>query len=439
MPMNWLFLDMNSFFASAEQHLRPELRGHPIGVIPVETDRTCVIAASVEAKRAGVRTGTSVGDARAMCPGIRLIKARPDVYVRLHHRIAASIDRWIPIHKAYSIDEWAMRLVGKQREAEKAVDLGKRIKAQIAADHSRWLPCSVGIAPTRLLAKIACELEKPDGLSILATDDLPHRLGHLSLKDLTGINRGVAARLYRHGVEDIDGLWALSRQRSIEIWGSVVGAHWWAGFHGHDEPEQQTRKRSMSHANVLEPRLRNEAGVRGMLARLIYRLGIRLRDEGMLAGRLSVSVKYARHEGEFSAQTPLPLVQDTPSLLRAFTEMWADGSSRRSPGAIPMQTGACVSGLVHESQATGCLFGEPVADTRLSRAMDLINRRWGPGAAYFGALHGCSHEMDEKIAFGRVPTARGEQANETIKVAPTAGKTGQAMTGIDGGYTGGPE
>lgn len=398
--MNWMFLDMNSFFASAEQCLRPELRGQPVGVVPVETERTCVIAASIEAKVHGVRTGTAVNDALALCPGIRLIRARPDMYVRLHHAIAASIDKHVPIHRAYSIDEWAMRLLGPERNAGVARALGRRVKAQIRDDHGGWLPCSVGIAPTRLLAKIACELKKPDGLSVLGVADLPDRLGHLSLGDLTGIGPGIVARLNRHGVEDIARLWTLSRKESEKVWGSVVGGDWWAGFHGIDEPETRTRKRSMSHANVLEPCLRTPEGVRGMLARLVTRLGARLRREGMLAERLSVWVDYLHTPQKFEAGIALAGVRDTPTLLRGFYELWA---RRPMIDAVPLRTGACVSGLVHESQATGQLFGGDERDTQLSRTLDVINRRWGTAAAYFGSLHGCRGEMDEKIAFGRVP------------------------------------
>ena len=108
--VSWVFLDMNSFFASAEQHLRPELRGHPVGVIPMVTESTCVIAASVEAKRFGVKTGTVVPEAKRLCPEIQLVKARPETYVRLHHDIAASIDRHLPIHKA----EWFGRDRGER-------------------------------------------------------------------------------------------------------------------------------------------------------------------------------------------------------------------------------------------------------------------------------------------------------------------------------------
>src|SRR5262249_16403750 len=104
--MNWMLMDMDSYFASVEQYLRPELRGRCVGGIPVETDSTCVVAASYDAKRFGVKVGTGVREARRLCPGLLLVKARPDVYVRVHRRILRSVDRCAEVHRVYSIDEW---------------------------------------------------------------------------------------------------------------------------------------------------------------------------------------------------------------------------------------------------------------------------------------------------------------------------------------------
>ena len=97
--LKWLFLDLNSYFASVEQQLNPELRGRPVAVTPVMADTTCAIAASYEAKAFGVKTGTPIYQARQLCPDLRLVVARHDLYVRFHHRIVEEIGDHIPITK----------------------------------------------------------------------------------------------------------------------------------------------------------------------------------------------------------------------------------------------------------------------------------------------------------------------------------------------------
>ena len=408
-PVNWLFIDMDGFFAAAEQHLCPHLRGKPVGVLPAMTSRTCVIASNYDAKKCGVKVGTPVGDAKRLCPGIVLVQARPDRYVELHHSITASIDRCVPVTRAYSIDEWAARLRGTERTVEVAAELGHRVRERILSDHSEWLRCSIGIAPTRLLAKIACDLEKPGGFVVLGVENLPDRLAHLEIDDLTGISNGIGARLRKRGVNTVRDLWALSRTQAREAWGSVVGEQWWAGFHGLDEPEPVTRRRSMGHSNVLEPRFRSEDGARKMLVRLTTRLGIRLRSEGYYANHLSISVRHGQDRPGFEADTALAQVNDTPTLLRALRELW-DRRPARSP--TPQGVGVTVHGLERIAQATPCLFTQDDHRDRqdqLSETLDRIQKRWGVSAAYFGAMHGCTHDMDQKIAFGRIPDLkRGE-------------------------------
>jgi len=397
--MNWLFVDMNGYFASVEQHLRPELRGRMVAVIPVESENTCVIAASYAAKRFGVKTGTRVRDARQMCPDIVLVKARPDLYVKLHHAILRSVDQCAPIHKVYSIDEWAIQLLGHEQTPESAIALGRRIKQQLLRDFSPWLTCSIGIAPTRLLAKIASDLRKPDGLTVLDPSELPDPLDRLSLDDLCGIGHGMLARLDAHGIQSVRDLWAISKQQAIQIWGSIAGGYWWAGFHGFDEPELSTRRRSMSHANVLDLKFRSDEGAHGIMVRLLCRLGARLRQDGYFAQRLRVNLKNVRGN-DWSKEIALPCVQDTPTLLEQFQKLWR----QRILDAIPpIQVGVEVAGLLPAAQVSHALFDEIEKPRRLSQAVDEINRRWGAAAIYFGSMQNYRHHMDDKIAFGRIP------------------------------------
>jgi len=104
--VSWLFLDLNSYFASVEQELRPELRDRPVAVVPVMADTSCAIAASYQAKAFGVRTGTQIGEAKRMCPGLVLVEARHEVYVDYHNRIVEAVERCIPVSAVMSIDDW---------------------------------------------------------------------------------------------------------------------------------------------------------------------------------------------------------------------------------------------------------------------------------------------------------------------------------------------
>lgn len=397
--MNWMFIDMNSYFASVEQHFRPELRGRPVGVIPLESEFTCVIAASHLAKKQGVRVGTKVADARRLCPGIAFVRARPNLYVKVHHELLRSVDQCAPVHKVYSIDEWSIKLMGHEKNRAGAMELGRQVKAQMRKDFGEILTCSIGIAPTRLMAKIASDLQKPDGLVALDVEDLPERIEHLALTDLCGIGRAMCARLHAGGVHNVRDLWNLSRRDSVRLWNSAVGGDWWAGLHGVDEPEIPTRRSSMSHENVLDPKFRTEVGAHGVMVRLLCRLGVRLRHDGFAARMLRAKIRH-QDGSAWYAECELAQVQDTPTLLEKFDLLWR----RRPPGAEkPKKVGVEVSGLVLMSQVSGMLFAENQRPLRMSEAIDKINLKWGWSTIYFGVMHDFRHSMDDKIAFGRIP------------------------------------
>src|ERR1700677_232168 len=151
--LNWLFVDLNSYFASVEQQVRPELRGRPVGVVPMMADTTVCIAASYEAKAFGVRTGTIVADAKRMCPEIVLVEGRHEIYTEYHHRVVEAVESCVPVTSVCSIDEMACRLIGRERPLLNAIDLGMRVKRTIRERVGECLRSSVGLATNRYLAK----------------------------------------------------------------------------------------------------------------------------------------------------------------------------------------------------------------------------------------------------------------------------------------------
>ena len=128
MILNWLYLDVNSYFASVEQQLQPKLQNKPVAIVPTMTDATCAIAASYEAKAYGVKTGTMIYEAKKLCPEIICVQANHENYVMYHHKILAEIDKYIPIEIISSIDEVACKLIGSQKMKLKRVKLQKILK-----------------------------------------------------------------------------------------------------------------------------------------------------------------------------------------------------------------------------------------------------------------------------------------------------------------------
>ena len=118
--VRWLYLDMNSYFASVEQELNPTLRGRPVAVVPMLADTTCCIAVSYEGKAFGVKTGTMVGEAKRRCPGLTLIEGHHENYIRFHNRIVEAVESCVPVEAVCSIDEIAARLTGSQQNVEVA-------------------------------------------------------------------------------------------------------------------------------------------------------------------------------------------------------------------------------------------------------------------------------------------------------------------------------
>lgn len=192
--LNALYVDFNSYFASVEQQLRPELRGKPIGVLAVMAETTCCIAASYEAKAFGIRTGTGVRDARKLCKDIIFVEARPPLYVQYHHKLIEIVESCTHVENVLSIDEMVCKLTGSQQVKENALKLAAKIKREIHKQFE-FIHCSIGIAPNTFLAKTASNMQKPDGCVVIEDSDIPNKLLALNLRALNGIGSQMQARL----------------------------------------------------------------------------------------------------------------------------------------------------------------------------------------------------------------------------------------------------
>ncbi len=415
-PLRWLFLDLNSYFASVEQQLNPALRGRPILVAPVDSDTTVAIAASIEAKRFGIKTGTPVWEAKRLCRDLIITPARHDKYVEFHDAIVAEIWCHIPVTKVCSIDEVACRLLDNENSVAAATALAHRIKAGILANVGECLTSSVGIAPNRLLAKLASDMMKPDGLVILSADTLPQRLYDLSLRDIAGIGAKMERRLAQDGINDIRQLCERRPRDAGNAWGGTNGDRLWYLLHGVDLPEKATQSRTIGHSHVLSPGKRGLEPVRLTARRLALKAASRLRRKGYRSRLLVLHGKFEDDKSNWRASAKLPATQDSFVILAALDALFRrlSAAGRKRGGGFQLRmVGVTLCEIEPVAAEQESLFAhldpdDPLArETRglaLSKAMDQINEKFGRHAVSVGPIHGGRIDrVGTKIAFGRIP------------------------------------
>jgi DNA polymerase-4 len=393
-PLRWLFLDLNSYFASVQQAEHPHLRDRPVAVVPMITDSTSVIAASYEAKAFGIRTGTNVGDALKMCPDLELVTGDHKVYTAYGARIKEVLEDVLPIDKVCSIDEMRFRLLGREMDRQAAEELALRMKKALHDHVSPWVKASIGIAPNSFLAKLATDMKKPDGLVIIEGEELPDRLKGLKLTEFCGINYRMEARLKAAGIFISDDMIKCSAEELRKAFQCVTGERWWFLLRGWDLPDIPTQTRSLGHSHVLAPELRNDQDARDVLIRLAHKAVARLRQDDLFATEMSVSIRGKYRSWRSSMK--LSGVQDTPTITSCVLDMW---ESRTFD--IPSQAAVTFTGLRRREEVTLNLFDQTLEKAEMSRAVDKMNKRYGKNQVHLASIHEVRDTAEERIAFNK--------------------------------------
>lgn len=404
--LRWLFCDLNSYFASVEQQENPALRGKPVAVVPAITDSTCAIAASYEAKAFGIKTGTRIFEAKKMCPDLVCVLARHDVYVAYHHRIFDVVEDHLPVSKICSVDEAACELMGAEKQRGNAIALAGAIKSALRERIGPAITCSIGIAPNAFLAKIASDMHKPDGLTVLEPGRFQERLFELKLTDLPGINTRMDSRLQAGGVTSVEQFWNLAPKHARMIWGGVGGERFWYKLRGYDVPERPTQKSVIGHSRILDPTHRNPDKAFVITSQLTLKAATRLRRSSLYTRRIFLSCKSVGRT-RWEDTRALSPTQDNFTLLRTMREMW-ESMIRDMKGARLQKVGVTFTDLCERQDITLDLFEtrqpQLAKGARLSESMDALNKRFGNGTVTIGApLTTSAGHVGTKIAFNRVP------------------------------------
>lgn len=363
-----LHLDMNSYFATAEQQANRCLRGKPVGIIKAE-GRGCVIAASVEAKKFGVKTGVTVWDAKRLCPQIVLVPSDMDKYFALTRRMIKILGDYSPVLEVFSIDECFVDVTETQRlwpggGWQIALELKQKVKEELG----EWMKCSIGISFTKLLAKLASEMKKPDGLTFLTEQNYLTSTENIAVSEVCGIGRARTTMLQSMGVT------TLGEARKLPNLPKEIEDLVWLRA---DEPlaavENLQAAKSVSRTFTTFKVLNTKDEVLRLVRNLIEEASAKLREMGM-AGRtfcLSMDGFWVRVTIKTPTDDPLVIYD----LLNKEYE-------KRSVVEI-RQVGVWITNLVASGQLSVFSVRED-----LLMAVDRVNEKWGLFTMYPGVLLG---------------------------------------------------
>jgi len=399
-----LYLDFDGFFASVMQQAMPRLRGRPVGVIPFETsaaNSTIVIACSKEAKAKGCKNVMGVKEARAICPDLVLVMQRPDLFRRAHNALLNEIACEIPIETVKSIDELSCTLDGG--DIADPQGLAKRIKDRIRKNIG-----SIGFAANRMLAKIACKIDKPNGVTIWRPEDLPEPLFKLSFEDIPGVGSRMATRLNRAGINTVRDLYNAQPKHLRALWKNVNGERMWYALHGYDIQAQPTARGMYGHARVLPPRWRTADNARSCSRLLLTKAARRMRRDNYYASSLWLWLDM--RDGSWSRAREMPCVQDDFACLEALNILWENALAEISSKAEIIRLGVTLGELSPASaRQLDLLLNDDKQRQKyetLTSIIDGLNRKFGKRVATIGPwVPPPGGYAGGKIAYNRIPSA----------------------------------
>lgn len=427
-------VDMNSYFASVEQQANPTLRGRALGVCSYLHEYGCVIAASIEAKRMGMKVGMSVTDARQKVPGAVFVENDPGKYRAVTSRVFSILHELTDKIEHYSIDEAFLDLTGWYRDAAEAAWALTRVRRRITTEVGDWLRCSIGIAPTRFLAKTASDMEKPNGLVIIDHENLDEMLSRLDLEDVCGIGPRMRRRLERLGIKTLIDIKRYPVMNLMHEFGKY-GYFLHAKLHGMEVEQitvpDEALPKSVGHSYCVPMRVNREGKVPAVLMKLTERASRRMRSLGQLAGTVSVTVGFreqgfALPSGPF--WTPAPdeggtvfvhldePAQDSFVLLGTVSELLREiwHGQPVSFLAVTLSDLSVPNGQGHLYEASvrgpstalrsaqddmGSWLNAQDRRTRASGAVDAIRDRYGDRSIMFGDMLKLEDEAPDRIGF----------------------------------------
>jgi DNA polymerase-4 len=390
-----LHVDMDAFFVSVELLERPELRGKAVIVGGGPNQRGVVTAASYEARKFGVHSAMPLRTAGKLCPHAVFLDGHHAKYGEWSDRVATILARFSPIVEMVSIDEAYLDLAGTERLHGPPLAAADKLLRTIT--RTTELPCSGGLATTRLVAKVASDQAKPRGLVWVAPGQEARFLAPLSVRKIPGIGEVTERALRALGIETVDQLAAVQQEKLEKIFGQW-GDALFRKARGGDSYEFviDAEPKSISHNHTFGEDTNDDEALHAMLSHLSQKACKRLREAGLATRTLTLTIRYAGFDTYTRAKTLSEPTRLDADIFRVIQKLFAEHRDMKRKIRL---LGIALSGLTHGGEQLDLLEAEKRERLeKLTRATDKLRDRFGFGKVQFGGslrADGTKNEREE--------------------------------------------
>ena len=389
-----LHIDMDAFYASVEQRDNPSLMGKPVVVGGSAEGRGVVAASSYEARKFGIYSAMSSYRAKQLCPQVIFVKPSIEYYASVSQELRSILEEFTPIIEPLSLDEAFLDVTGSETLLGPAPELGQQIKT-LVRDRLR-LTASVGVAPNKFVAKIASDLEKPNGFVVVMPDQIRAFLDPLPVGRIWGVGKVTGQVFKRFSISTIGQLRQLSRDTVVELFGSA-GEHYWLLSQGIDDrpvvPDREAK--SISNETTFAVDIRDIEDLKVWLISLIEQVARRLRNHGRNGRTVELKIRFSDFRSLTRSLTLGRSTNVTSEFLEAGTELLLN---RLPKNHLPVRLiGFGVSNLSQPGMEQLQLFDEREREQQrsLDAVADAIAEKFGKNAIHRAA--GLKKSVDRKM------------------------------------------
>ena len=375
---------MDAFYASVEQRDDPSLLGKPVVVGGSAEGRGVVAASSYEARKYGIYSAMSARRAKQLCPHAVFIRPRIDHYAAVSQQIRQILEEFTPLIEPLSLDEAFLDVAGSESLLGSAVEIGQQIRMRVR--ERLHLTASIGIAPNKFLAKIASDLEKPNGFVVVASDQIQSFLDPLPVGRIWGVGKVTAQTFKRFAITTIGQLRQLSRESLNDLFGSS-GEHYWQLSHGIDNRPVVTDReaKSISNETTFSEDIRDIEDVKAWLITLVEQVARRLRNHDRTGRTIDLKIRFSDFKTLTRSLTLSTSTNITSELLEAGIELLCN---RLPKDHLPIRLiGFGVSQLDQPGMVQLQLFDEAEREQQrsLDKVADQIAKKFGKHALHRAA------------------------------------------------------